>query len=835
MDFIFINDENDYPNEKYLIRAYGKYSGKMIGTHELIKNNCIKSKKYCLVEKKTDYYVLGWDLDFKDEIDECYLENHEKITHYIINKINEVINDISINADKNYVYAESTNGLGKHLYYIFLIVDKKLHLRIRDLVMEKIKKEKKYNYDIIDKIIDKSTCDANGIRLFGCIKDGGYYYPVKEKSTYSISGNIEEDFEYCLLNTGANKYNFNLKLGIEESNEIKVEQNIKINTIQNTKKNIINYENYKEIRELLKIIQNKNKEYKDWIKIGMLLYSLNKSSDMKEIWFEWSIDGYNWKPTQFNSPEEEINYKWDSFKEGNTIISSYAIQKIAKDNNLELYLEWYNKYYKKEIVNLIKDFDQQTVAIYFKNKKPNNYIYKMGEWYTLLNNNLWKKIYKNENSKLINDITETIKEDLTELKNNLKTDDELLKQIPSVSKRLGTSKFILGVIDFLREKYCNDYIEFDNKSNLFGFNNIVYDLKNNEFRNYEKDDYITITTGYDWIDPDKKEIELLEKIINQIHIDKNIRNFYLDIICSGLWGTTLQNIVIFNGVGSNGKSMFDDLILKAFGNYGHIINSIILCEQRKQGASTEIFNMCKKRFVIGREPPNKPDIKLSNSILKELTGSNKISARKIYSDNEETHLCLTLILECNKKPLLDEEPTEGDARRIIDLLFESKFVNKNSNDINNINIFEKNLYYIEEEFRDKHRCALIKILFEHNKNHYKNNFEIPEKVRIRSLEYMEKSFEIFAWFNGIFEKVENYTEKDYVSIQDMNDILKTSEYYQNLSKQSKRSLTREKIIDLFKESPLYKGNFVDEVNTHKDGVKVYLPKRLIGYKLKENL
>ena len=99
---------------------------------------------------------------------------------------------------------------------------------------------------------------------------------------------------------------------------------------------------------------------------------------------------------------------------------------------------------------------------------------------------------------------------------------------------------------------------------------------------------------------------------------------------------------------------------------------------------------------------------------------------------------------------------------------------------------------------------------------------------------MEKSFEIFAWFNGIFEKVENYTEKDYVSIQDMNDILKTSEYYQNLSKQSKRSLTREKIIDLFKESPLYKGNFVDDVNTHKDGVKVYLPKRLIGYKLKEN-
>lgn len=88
-------------------------------------------------------------------------------------------------------------------------------------------------------------------------------------------------------------------------------------------------------------------------------------------------------------------------------------------------------------------------------------------------------MYKNENSKLINDITDTIKGDLIELKNNLKPEDELLKLIPSVSKKLVTSKFISGVIDYLREKYRNDSIEFDMKSNLFGFNNMVYDLEIN--------------------------------------------------------------------------------------------------------------------------------------------------------------------------------------------------------------------------------------------------------------------------------------------------------------------------------------------------------------------
>jgi hypothetical protein len=208
-----------------------------------------------------------------------------------------------------------------------------------------------------------------------------------------------------------------------------------------------------------------------------------------------------------------------------------------------------------------------------------------------MENNLWRQMYKNENSKLINDITETLKEDLIELKNNLRPEDELLKLIPVVSKKLGTSKFIMGVIDYLREKYRNDSIEFDSKSNLFGFKNIVYDLEINEFRNYKKEDLITITTGYEWKEPESSEIEIIEEIISQIHSEKEIRDFYLDIYCSGLWGITLQNYIIFNGLGSNGKSMMNDMILKAFGNYGHVINSIVLCEQRRQGANTEIANL----------------------------------------------------------------------------------------------------------------------------------------------------------------------------------------------------------------------------------------------------
>ena len=35
------------------------------------------------------------------------------------------------------------------------------------------------NINMINEIIDKSVCGNIGIRLFGCVKEGGYNYPVK--------------------------------------------------------------------------------------------------------------------------------------------------------------------------------------------------------------------------------------------------------------------------------------------------------------------------------------------------------------------------------------------------------------------------------------------------------------------------------------------------------------------------------------------------------------------------------------------------------------------------------------------------------------------------------
>lgn len=188
-----------------------------------------------------------------------------------------------------------------------------------------------------------------------------------------------------------------------------------------------------------------------------------------------------------------------------------------------------------------------------------------------------------------------------------------------------------------------------------------------------------------------------------------------------------------------------------------------------------------------------------------------------------------MVLECNKRPLLEEEPTEADERRIIDLLFGSMF--KDNENIKE-KIFKKNIYYTTDEFRERYKSALLKILFEHNKEKYKKDLIKPKEVELRTRKYMEGSVELFEWFNETFEKTGNKNE--HIQISQINNMLKESEYYQTLSKQDKRKLTREKLTKIFKENVIYKKYFRDEENTHVNGKKVKDPKRLLGYKIKEN-
>ena len=184
--------------------------------------------------------------------------------------------------------------------------------------------------------------------------------------------------------------------------------------------------------------------------------------------------------------------------------------------------------------------------------------------------------------------------------------------------------------------------------------------------------------------------------------------------------------------GGNGKGMINDLLLHALGNYGFIGNNSILFEASKTGSNPEKANIHKKRLVIFREPPENK--KFENSIIKELSGGGNFSARGHHESDTKKELNLTMIVEANKKPLLAEEPTDADVRRIIDLYFRSSYTQNEELVNEKNNIYFANTFYKTKEFQEKYKFALLKILME-SYEEYKNNkfiLQIPKSIEERT-------------------------------------------------------------------------------------------------------
>jgi len=80
------------------------------------------------------------------------------------------------------------------------------------------------------------------------------------------------------------------------------------------------------------------------------------------------------------------------------------------------------------------------------------------------------------------------------------------KRIESNLRRLQSLQFKKEIVETTKEFMTNNTDIFDNKPYLFGFTNVVYDLSVRQFRHYQRSDLVSITTGYDWVEPTAEEL-----------------------------------------------------------------------------------------------------------------------------------------------------------------------------------------------------------------------------------------------------------------------------------------------------------------------------------------
>lgn len=491
--------------------------------------------------------------------------------------------------------------------------------------------------------------------------------------------------------------------------------------------------------------------------------------------------------------------------------------------------------------NILKGIEDESIltsgllAQLFLKLYPNDWISNGGILYGW-NGIYWEtgvelnvKISKQIDEKFVDELMKYAQSLPRESKGALQTISNVISKISKI-RQLNFRKSLIEDITTFSSKN----ITFNADPFKFAFNNKIFDLKTGIEIEPNKEDYISITTGYDWVEPTQQQINDMNEIIRKIQPYEDTRKFYLTLLSTGLVGIQLQNIFILTGKGGNGKSIIDDLMLSATGNYGYKIPSKMLQEEFKTGANPEVNNLNYKRFVLGQEPSQNKTI--CCNVMKELTGSANISARNIYSSNCNVLLLLSLFLECNKLPNLDEV-NEAVERRVVVVPFPSKFVSEDKYNelilsgetdetLRERHIHKKNVEYTTIPFRTMNRCVLLKILMPYIQEFVKNNNNIPNlptAVKVASSNYLKQSDPIYEWF------IENYErkEKSIVYEADIHSKFKSSEYYSKLPKKTQRDLKKETFIENLK-SNLFLSNILQpklrdeyvELEGHSTKIKI---------------
>jgi phage/plasmid-associated DNA primase len=582
----------------------------------------------------------------------------------------------------------------------------------------------------------------------------------------------------------------------KNNNATKIESQYKLENIKPNNQKIYNHNNHKFV--LYKKFfdecyqQGRFDDYEDWIGIGMALKN-NYGNSGFELFDYFSSKGTNYEGTV------KTMKKYTSFKENDEKSKSIGIiYEFAKQDNKKKYIKilrddeftFTETYFCEKILELVGDN-----FIYIESGENNYKLYCYNGYYWKNDDTLLKKYISTEFFDYNKEFIDTVYKKHNSYK-------KLKAQLNSL-KKLYYKKILVETY----KEYGKKVINFDTKWWLLGFENCVYDLKEGVMRNYQKTDYISVTTGYDWVEPTLEEIDKINNIIIKIMPDKDIRNLYKQILCTSLEGRALEKFIIFNGYGRNGKGLIDDLLLLALGNHGINANNSLLFEKSRTGSNPEKANLHKKRLVIFKEPPAKN--KFENSMIKELTGGGKFSARTHNEKETEKLLFGTMICECNKKPLFAEEPTNAEIDRLIDLHFGSTFTSEKENINEEEHVYEAVKEYKELPFQHKHKYALLKILMESYKEYQLNNYNfiIPKIIKERTIEYLESNCQLLEWFKEKYELVEGNDKNIFISIKSIYDAFKTDAYYDNLTKYEKRKMNYKYFLNYFSQNIITKKQF----------------------------
>jgi putative DNA primase/helicase len=130
---------------------------------------------------------------------------------------------------------------------------------------------------------------------------------------------------------------------------------------------------------------------------------------------------------------------------------------------------------------------------------------------------------------------------------------------------------------------------------------------------------------------------------------------------------------ILYGSGANGKSTFVDTIKKLLGSYAGVVDRKTLIATPSSGVPNDVIKLQGLRFGAAAEI--EVNSKLNESMLKDLTGGDDVTGRKLFKEYEDFAPQIKIWVSANYLPQI-RGTDEGIWRRVRLIPFEVRFEGK---------------------------------------------------------------------------------------------------------------------------------------------------------------
>ena len=314
-----------------------------------------------------------------------------------------------------------------------------------------------------------------------------------------------------------------------------------------------------------------------------------------------------------------MKYVKDDNEDDLEIYKNIIKEFIYKEPSKPKQIEKKSQLFINSLSGLEGDIALYIIDEYLKDEDKNNKFWCVSskqKTFYYYNNNIWTEDL--ENLVLYKIITKKYVDELIQYKTG---DEKADKEIQNIIAKLnGKLINFYNVLDRIAKEICSPtfYDLCDNRKDLLGFNNGVYETLTKTFRKGLPTDYITKTVGYDFPIEDKGYRKKIDKFLKRVFPDPELRAYVLHQQAQAISGLKTINDVVYThtGKGSNGKSIEQSILEKVFGDYFVEVPTSLLTTINKNDANSPnpFYTQLKGvRYCVGNEPSD--GAKINDSLI----------------------------------------------------------------------------------------------------------------------------------------------------------------------------------------------------------------------------